>query len=279
MWFERTTSKMYAPVTLGSRRTWTAARTLNPLALSRTTSAANSKALRLEHGSLAPEEPTEWVPKGLFSTIDGANAARWAWILLGIGEEDEVMAYVDWFVAWARDKSNHVPALQAYWQRTSWNLAMALRNNKSFGAAAKLGDHGRRGPLAGSSPTPAPTKRAEKEILRTDGPHGTDDDIEEAQTGQGGGGGSWGRKRRRGGRGRGRGRGGKEQDHDGGKKTEHGGYSGWSQKGDGKHQQQWWSYGGGGRGGAADEKGPWKNSGRPRRPTLGTARDSVVGPR
>ena len=175
------TSKMYAPVTLGeivSRRTWTAARTLNPLALSRTTSAANSKALRLEHGSLAPEEPTEWVPKGLFSTIDGANAARWAWILLGIGEEDEVMAYVDWFVAWARDKSNHVPALQAYWQRTSWNLAMALRNNKSFGAAAKLGDHGRRGPLAGSSPTPAPTRRAEKEILRTDGPHGTDDDIE-----------------------------------------------------------------------------------------------------
>ena len=77
------------------------------------------------------------MPKGLFSTIDGANAARWAWILLGIGEEDEVMAYVGWFVARARDKSNHVPALQAYWQRTSWNLAMALRNNKSFGAAAK----------------------------------------------------------------------------------------------------------------------------------------------
>ena len=42
------------------------------------------------------------------------------------------MAYVGWFVARARDKSNHVPALQAYWQRT-----MALRNNKSSGAAAK----------------------------------------------------------------------------------------------------------------------------------------------
>ena len=52
------------------------------------------------------------MPKGLFSTIDGANVARWAWILLG-SEEDEVMAYVDWFVARARDKSNHVPALQA----------------------------------------------------------------------------------------------------------------------------------------------------------------------
>ena len=160
-----------------------------------------------------PEEP-----KGLFSTIDGANAARWAWILLGIGEEDEVMAYVDWFVARARDKSNHVPALQAYWQRTSWNLAMALRNNKSFGAAAKeIMDNVALWQEVLLS-TPAPTKRTEKEILR---PHGTHDDIEEAQTGQGGGFGSWGRKRRRGGRGRGRGRGGKEQDHDAEKKTEH----------------------------------------------------------
>ncbi|CAE7737860.1 MKK3 [Symbiodinium sp. CCMP2592] len=42
----------------------------------RSTSAASSKALRLEHGLLLQEEPTEWVPKGLFSTIDGANAAR-----------------------------------------------------------------------------------------------------------------------------------------------------------------------------------------------------------
>ena len=61
------------PVTLGeivSRRTWTAARTLN-IALSRTTSAANSKALRLEHGNLVPEESSrtnryslrdEWSP-------------------------------------------------------------------------------------------------------------------------------------------------------------------------------------------------------------------------
>ena len=232
MWFEHATSKMYTLVTLGeivSRRIWTAARTLNPLALSRTTSAANSKALRLEHGNLVPEEPTEWVPKGLFSTIDGANAARWAWILLGIGEEDEVMAYVDWFVAWARDKSNHVPALQAYWQRTSWNLAMALRNNKSFGAAAKeiMDDVALWQEVLLS--TPAPTKRTEKEILRTDGPHGTDDDIEEAQTGQGGGGGSWGRKRRRGGRGRGRAR----REEDGARRLQRLVVT----ESDGKHQQ------------------------------------------
>ena len=109
---------------------------------------------------------------------------------------------------------------------------MALRNNKSFGAAAKeiMDDVALWQEVLLS--TPSPTKRAEKEINRTDGPHGVDDDLEDTQAGQGGGGGSWGRKRRRGGRGRGRGRGGKEQDPDGGKKTEHGGYGGWwSQKG------------------------------------------------
>ena len=191
-----------------SRRTWTAARTLNPLALSRTTSAANSKALRLEHGNLVPEEPTEWVPKGLFSTIDGANAARWAWILLG-SEEDEVMAYVDWFVAGIN------PTMCRRFRRNGSGLHGTWRWRSGTTSPSEV------------LLSPAPTKRTEKEILRTDGPHGTDDDIEEAQTGQGGGGGSWGRKRRRGGRGRGRGRGGNEQDHDGGKKTEHGGYSDW----------------------------------------------------
>ena len=129
MWFEHTTSKM-SPVTLGeivSRRTWTAARTLNPLALSRTTSAATSKALRLEQGNLVREEPTEWVPKGLFSTIDGANAARWAWILLGIGEEDEVMADVDWFVARARGFRRTGSGLHGTWRWRSGTTSPSAR--------------------------------------------------------------------------------------------------------------------------------------------------------
>ncbi|CAE7510325.1 unnamed protein product, partial [Symbiodinium sp. CCMP2456] len=108
MWFEHTVSKMYTPVTLGeivSRRTWTPGRVLNPLAANRASAAASSKALRFDHGALVQEEPAEWSPKGLFSTIDGANAARWAWILLGVGEEDDVMKYADWFVAKARAHS------------------------------------------------------------------------------------------------------------------------------------------------------------------------------
>ena len=110
---------------------------LNPLAADRAAKSAGSKALRLEHGALVPEEPSEWSPKGLLSTIDGANAARWAWILLGIGEEDDVMRYVDWFVAKARAHAEMVPAIQAFWHKTAWTIAMALRNSTSFDEAAK----------------------------------------------------------------------------------------------------------------------------------------------
>ena len=140
MWFEHTVTKMYTPVTLGEivcRRTWTPGRVLNVLAADRAAKSAGSKALRLEHGALVPEEPSEWSPKGLLSTIDGANAARWAWILLGIGEEDDVMRYVDWFVAKARAHAEMVPAIQAFWRKTAWTIAMALRNSTSFGEAAK----------------------------------------------------------------------------------------------------------------------------------------------
>ena len=117
----------------GKRRTFP----LNPLAADRAAKSAGSKALRLEHGALVPEEPSEWSPKGLLSTIDGANAARWAWILLGIGEEDDVMRYVDWFVAKARAHAEMVPAIQAFWHKMAWTIAMALRNSTSFGEAAK----------------------------------------------------------------------------------------------------------------------------------------------
>ena len=59
MWFEHTVTKMYTPVTLGEilcRRTWTPGRMLNPLAADRAAKSAGSKALRLEHGALVPEE-------------------------------------------------------------------------------------------------------------------------------------------------------------------------------------------------------------------------------
>ena len=140
MWFEHTVTKMYTPVTLGEilcRRTWTPGRMLNRLAADRAAKSAGSKALRLEHGALVPEEPSEWSPRGLLSTIDGANAARWAWILVGVGEEADVIKYADWFIAKPSTHADMVPAIQAYWHKSAWTIAMALRNSTSFGEAVK----------------------------------------------------------------------------------------------------------------------------------------------
>ncbi|CAE7244631.1 unnamed protein product [Symbiodinium sp. KB8] len=96
---------------------------------------------RLQGTSIGTRRPG----KGLFSTIDGANAARWAWILPEIGEEDDVMKYVDWFVAKARAHSDMVPAIQVY---RAWTLAMALKNSTSFGEATRT-HHERHGHMAG----------------------------------------------------------------------------------------------------------------------------------
>ena len=38
----------------------------------------------------------------MLTVLDGAEAARWAWILLQFGSEDDVNAYCNWFVAKVR---------------------------------------------------------------------------------------------------------------------------------------------------------------------------------
>ncbi|OLP91089.1 hypothetical protein AK812_SmicGene27264 [Symbiodinium microadriaticum] len=114
MWFEHTVTKMYTPVTLGEivcRRTWTPGRVLNPLAAGRIQSASpgtRRSGVLANVGEFFHHLVLQ--VKGLLSTIDGANAARWAWILLGIGEEDDVMKYVDWVVAKTRAHADMVPA-------------------------------------------------------------------------------------------------------------------------------------------------------------------------
>ncbi|CAE7890612.1 unnamed protein product, partial [Symbiodinium necroappetens] len=259
MWFEHTVSKMYTPVTLGeivSRRTWTPGRVLNPLAANRASAAASSKALRFDHGALVQEEPAEWSPKGLFSTIDGANAARWAWTLLGIGEEDDVMKYADWFVAKARAHSEMVPAIQAFWHKTAWTLAMALRNSTSFGEATK---HIRWQEVI---LTQAPPPRRQPQIATAAAPADTTEENEDQDPtwwGMGGG-----RKRRRGGKARGKGRGGKDkqQQSDRGGDGKNAAYQGWwSQKDGGKKaNQDWWGQpaGGGKQQHYDDQTRPWR---------------------
>ncbi|CAE7838599.1 unnamed protein product, partial [Symbiodinium necroappetens] len=249
MWFEHTVTKMYTPVTLGEvlcRRTWTPGRMLNPLAGDRAAKSAGSKALRLEHGALVPAGPSEWSPRGLLSTIDGANAARWAWILLGIGEEADVSKYADWFVAKARAHADMVPAIQAFWHKSAWTIAMALRNSTSFGEAVK----GVMNDVA-----------TWQEIIIANADY---DD-------RGAWGGGNGRKRRRPGKPKGKGRDGKDQDP--AKKTDAANQQDqgwWSTRGGGKQQNQqqtWWGHAGAEQRHQNTDGGdrPWRRPGVPDR--------------
>ena len=230
-------------------------------------SSVSAEALRLEHGALVPEEPSEWSPKRLLSTIDGANAARWAWILLGIGEEDDVMRYVDWFVAKARAHAEMVPAIQAFWHKTAWTIAMALRNSTSFGEAAKtvMNDVATWQEVIITHAAPPRRPHA---LPPADPGNAATEDYDEPGTNTWGGGNR--RKRRRPGKPKGKGRDGKDQDPP--KRTDAGhqqDQTWWSTRGGGKqqqHQQQqqtWWGHGG------ADQRHqhtdgndrPWKRPG------------------
>ncbi|CAE7346880.1 unnamed protein product, partial [Symbiodinium sp. KB8] len=168
---------------------------------------------------LVPEEPSEWSPRGLLSTIDGANAATWAWILLGIGEEANVIKYADWFVAKARAHADMVPAIEAFWHKSAWTIAMEII-------------------IANAAPPRRPP------ALPPADPNATTEDYDDHGAGWGGN----RRKRRRPGKPKGKGRDGKDQDP--AKKTDAANQQDqgwWSTRGGGKQQNQqqpWWGHAG-----------------------------------
>ena len=57
----------------------------------------------------------ERLPRSLMAVIDGAIAAKWAWILVGYGSEEEVTTYVEWYEAQARRRPNALQQVHDYW--------------------------------------------------------------------------------------------------------------------------------------------------------------------
>ncbi len=90
-------TKLYTPLGLGeilARRTFTASGELNPLVLGKNSSTASSnQALRLLGQEFVPADDPQWVPPSLITLLDGIEASKWAWILVGIGEEEHIIAY------------------------------------------------------------------------------------------------------------------------------------------------------------------------------------------
>ena len=64
------------------------------------------------------------VPKGIWSVVDGLTAIKWAWILIQLGTEKAVVAYVDWWIGKARLRSHQLDAVVEY---TGMPLRTGLR--------------------------------------------------------------------------------------------------------------------------------------------------------
>ena len=112
MHWEHTRDKLYTPVAIGeilSKRTFSTLKVVNPLSARRSTGSAPHQ-IKLVDGALSVEEDRPMVPKGIWSVVDGLTAIKWAWILIQLGTEKAVVAYVDWWIGKARLRSHQLLA-------------------------------------------------------------------------------------------------------------------------------------------------------------------------
>ena len=58
----------------------------------------------------------------MMAIMDGADAAKWALILVGIGTE----TYIDWYKAKARSRPNALQQVHDYWFACAWRIALAM---------------------------------------------------------------------------------------------------------------------------------------------------------
>ena len=82
------------------------------------------------------EDPT-WTPRSVLSVTDGLQAARWAYVLVQMGEEEEIMHFIDQMQMRARSRTDKMEQFVMYWHASMWRVAMDMRSGDSFGAATK----------------------------------------------------------------------------------------------------------------------------------------------
>lgn len=137
LWHERHISKNYTPLQLGEvlqHRSFSANGDINPLARSpRKTSVLS---LDEDKQLIEADDPT-WTPRSLIGVLDGLQAAKWAYILVQMGDEMEVSEFIDLMVLRARSKSDKMAQFVIYWHAAMWRVAMDMRSGDSFGVAAK----------------------------------------------------------------------------------------------------------------------------------------------
>ena len=142
MWWEHHKTKLYTPLHLGEllqHRSFQSNGDLNPLAKGQ----KKLTNLALEDGSLVQKEDAVWQPKSILAIMDGITAAKWAMILVQLGDELDVVDYCDTMSQRARSRPTKCEQFNLYWSNCGWRLAMSMRDGMSFAAAAKqiIGDY------------------------------------------------------------------------------------------------------------------------------------------
>ena len=79
----------------------------------------------------------------MLSILDGLQSIRYLFILLQIGDEQDVHAFFDTLERKARSMPQKLTQYKLYYETTSWRLAQTMRRGVAFKAAADeiIGDH------------------------------------------------------------------------------------------------------------------------------------------
>ena len=85
---------------------------------------------------VASSEP-DWTPRSMMAVMEGADAAKWAFILVGVGTEEDVEQYVEWYKAKARSRPDALQQVHDYWYACAWRIALAMRLGTSFGEVTR----------------------------------------------------------------------------------------------------------------------------------------------
>ncbi len=108
LWHERHVSKQYTPLQLGEllqHRSFSASGDINPLA--RNPRKTSVLSLDEDKQLIESDDPT-WTPRSLIGVLDGLHAAKWAYILVQLGDEMEITEFVDLMTLRARNKPDRM---------------------------------------------------------------------------------------------------------------------------------------------------------------------------
>ena len=129
--WEHETSKLYTPIQLGELlqlRTFLPSGEINPLSKKERTGST----LVISDNKLFQQDEVTWQPRSVLAILDGLSSIKWAFILIGLGDEVDIVAFFDWLFRLARSRPPKMDQMAQFWTATSWRLAMKLRTGKPF---------------------------------------------------------------------------------------------------------------------------------------------------